>query len=330
MAVQIQIRRGIGTEWSNVNPILADGEIAYDKTNKQLKIGDGSSNWITLPYFTPGAPVTIGLDTQVTQLVVAGVITAQSYVSTASTGTAPISVTSTTLNTNFNADLLDGQHGTYYRNASNINAGTLSTTVFPTSISFDTLTINQYASFNNLTASGIATFGSSVKIDSNTGIVTANQYQGSSINLTGVGIITASYYDGSTIKLESSTGIVTATSYRGDGSQLTGIVTSIVAGNNVSISSSTGQVTISATGGGGGSGSGIGTPLSTDPDDPLNLIYKTPKSTTIPPNTLSVVTSDTASGNIAFTRLDSIVVSTGSTLTVSTGTTFIMNVLNIF
>lgn len=319
MAVQIQIRRGIGTEWSSVNPILADGEIAYDKTSKQLKIGDGSSDWITLPYFTPGAPVTIGLDTQVTQLVVAGVITAQSYVSTAVTGTAPISVTSTTLNTNFNADLLDGQHGSYYRNASNINAGTLSTTVFPSSISFDNLTINQYASF-----------GSSVRIDSNSGIVTANQYQGSGINLTGVGIITANYYNGSTIKLESTTGIVTATSYRGDGSQLTGVVTSIVAGSNVSISTSTGQITISATGGGGGSGSGIGTPLSSDPEDPLNLVYKTPKSITIPPNTLSVIASDIASGNVAYTRLDSIVVSTGSTLTVSSGTTFIMNVLNIF
>lgn len=34
--------------------------------------------------------------------------------STLATGTSPFSVTSTTLNTNLNADLLDGQHGSYY------------------------------------------------------------------------------------------------------------------------------------------------------------------------------------------------------------------------
>ena len=47
-------------------------------------------------------------------------------------------------------------------------------------------------------------------------------------------------------------GIVTATSFSGSGANLTGIVTSIVAGTGVTISGSTGQVTINATGGGGG------------------------------------------------------------------------------
>ena len=41
------------------------------------------------------------------------------------TGTSPLVISSTTLNTNLNSDLLDGQHGSYYQNASNINAGTL-------------------------------------------------------------------------------------------------------------------------------------------------------------------------------------------------------------
>ena len=47
--------------------------------------------------------------------------------STVAIGTAPLTVTSTTAVTNLNADLLDGQHGTYYRDAANINAGTLPT-----------------------------------------------------------------------------------------------------------------------------------------------------------------------------------------------------------
>jgi hypothetical protein len=41
------------------------------------------------------------------------------------TGTAPLVVNSTTLVANLNADLLDGQQGSYYLSASNTNAGTL-------------------------------------------------------------------------------------------------------------------------------------------------------------------------------------------------------------
>ena len=54
-----------------------------------------------------------------------GALSASTLVSTVATGTAPLTVTSTTLVTNLNADLLDGQEGSFYTNASNINAGTL-------------------------------------------------------------------------------------------------------------------------------------------------------------------------------------------------------------
>ncbi len=47
-------------------------------------------------------------------------------------------------------------------------------------------------------------------------------------------------------------GIVTATSYNGSGATLTGVITSLVAGTNVTITQSSGIATISATGGGGG------------------------------------------------------------------------------
>jgi len=45
--------------------------------------------------------------------------------STVATGTAPLTVASQTVVTNLNADLLDGQSGSYYQDATNINAGTL-------------------------------------------------------------------------------------------------------------------------------------------------------------------------------------------------------------
>lgn len=47
-----------------------------------------------------------------------GVFLATRFISSVAIGTAPFSVTSTTVSTNLNADLLDGQHGTYYATAS--------------------------------------------------------------------------------------------------------------------------------------------------------------------------------------------------------------------
>lgn len=54
MATIIQIRRDTGAAWTAANPILADGEwgIEKDSTPKKLKIGNGTDNWNTLPYFT--------------------------------------------------------------------------------------------------------------------------------------------------------------------------------------------------------------------------------------------------------------------------------------
>lgn len=52
-------------------------------------------------------------------------VTGTRFISDIATGTAPFGASSTTLVTNLNADLLDGQEGSYYRDASNLNAGTL-------------------------------------------------------------------------------------------------------------------------------------------------------------------------------------------------------------
>ncbi len=59
-------------------------------------------------------------------LSVSGTISASvQLISTTATGTAPLVVSSTTAVANLNSDLLDGQHGSYYQDAGNINAGTL-------------------------------------------------------------------------------------------------------------------------------------------------------------------------------------------------------------
>ena len=50
MADRIQLRRDISTNWTSVNPVLADGEIGLEQDTDQFKIGDGVSTWANLPY----------------------------------------------------------------------------------------------------------------------------------------------------------------------------------------------------------------------------------------------------------------------------------------
>ena len=97
-------------------------------------------------------------------------------------------------------------------------------------------------------------------------------------------------------------GIVSATSYYGDGSNLEGV-----------------------TGGGG-----LGTALSDDSTKLLSQIFTTTRNETIAAGTSVSVEGGVGGGNMAFTKLGNITVATGATFHVSTGTTFVMNVLNIF
>ena len=53
MAVQIQIRRGTAAAWTSANPTLAEGEFGVESDTSQLKVGDGTTAWTSLSYFTP-------------------------------------------------------------------------------------------------------------------------------------------------------------------------------------------------------------------------------------------------------------------------------------
>ena len=48
MAVRIQMRRGSTSDWNTTDPILNEGEIGYNTTLGQIKIGDGSTAWSSL------------------------------------------------------------------------------------------------------------------------------------------------------------------------------------------------------------------------------------------------------------------------------------------
>ena len=119
-------------------------------------------------------------------------------------------------------------------------------------------------------------------------------------NVDSIGVVTArSGINVTGGNINVSSGSVTATSFSGDGANLTGV-------------------------------SGFSTALSSTQGTLENLIFKTTEAFTVGAGQSVRIESDNMSGNTAFTRLSRIVVSTGATFHVSSGTTFIMNVLEVF
>lgn len=58
MAIQIQLRRGDAADWTSTNPTLAEGEVGVEIDTLKLKVGNGTDNWNTLPYFGSAGTVT--------------------------------------------------------------------------------------------------------------------------------------------------------------------------------------------------------------------------------------------------------------------------------
>jgi len=55
MAVRQQQRRGTAAQWTSANPILSPGEIGFEIDTNKFKIGDGTTRWASLIYFTADA-----------------------------------------------------------------------------------------------------------------------------------------------------------------------------------------------------------------------------------------------------------------------------------
>jgi len=54
MAFRLQLRRDTTSKWVLNNPVLLDGEIGYEQDSSKIKIGDGNTPWIYLPYWNGG------------------------------------------------------------------------------------------------------------------------------------------------------------------------------------------------------------------------------------------------------------------------------------
>ena len=130
--------------------------------------------------------------------------------------------------------------------------GSVDTNTYLTSYTV-TDTLNSVTGRGNSTANGISVGILTATSGNFSGIVTS-----SGAVISGATTATSFVKSGGTssqfLKADGSVDTSTYLTTTGSGTNLTGIVTSIVAGTNVTISGSTGQVTINATGGGGSSG----------------------------------------------------------------------------
>jgi hypothetical protein len=61
MATRIQVRRGTTSEWNTANPTLTEGEIGYNSTLGQIKVGDGVTNWSGLDYIVSSSSLDTSL-----------------------------------------------------------------------------------------------------------------------------------------------------------------------------------------------------------------------------------------------------------------------------
>ena len=49
-----QFKRGTAQRWIDVNPVLRQGEPGFEYDTGKLKIGDGFTPWLALPYINSG------------------------------------------------------------------------------------------------------------------------------------------------------------------------------------------------------------------------------------------------------------------------------------
>jgi hypothetical protein len=63
MATKIQVRRDTSSNWGILNVVLSAGEIGFETNTNKFKIGNGSSAWSALPYFSEAQDLSAYLTT---------------------------------------------------------------------------------------------------------------------------------------------------------------------------------------------------------------------------------------------------------------------------
>lgn len=62
--VEFRHHRATAERWLEVDPVLDETEIGYERGTGKFKVGDGQTKWSALPYFTPGDSIPGGPTSQ--------------------------------------------------------------------------------------------------------------------------------------------------------------------------------------------------------------------------------------------------------------------------
>ena len=103
-----------------------------------------------------------------------------------------------------------------------------------------------------------------------------------------------------------------------------------VGSGNTVVDRGNGSIDISISGSGGGGGGGLGTAIDANATGAASRIFTTTRNDIISAGTSVTIDASGGGGGMAFTKLNRIDVGAGATFHVGSGTTLIMNVLNIF
>lgn len=113
-AMWLNVRTGVLDVHSNITSHNGYLAANWDSARRLVLGGGGSYAWIDSRNSSNNVLCNILL--QDNKVVIGKYAESSRFVSTVGTGTQPYQCNSTTLNTNLNADLLDGNHGAYYQN----------------------------------------------------------------------------------------------------------------------------------------------------------------------------------------------------------------------
>jgi len=214
--------------------VASTGFMGYDQSTGKFMI---LTNAVNSSEVFSGTSGTLSLGV----LEASGTVTGRTLVSTVASGTAPLSVTSPTLVTNLNADLLDGNDGSYYTNFNNI--GSRPSPIVSVNLTGD-VTGSGQATLTNLSGNAYVNFSTTIPAssiilgtDTTGNYVAAVAVSGSGLSLSGsagVGstftvISNASSASGNnTIVFRDgaggfTAGAITGSTFTGNGSALTNL-----------------------------------------------------------------------------------------------------------
>ena len=186
MASIIQIRRDTAANWTAADTVLASGELGTETDTGKLKIGDGTTAWTSVAYYTLGlAGYVIGTDVLAPDgdgSALTGLPSATTSASDLTSGTLPDARFPTTLPALNGSALTNLPTTPATTSASDLTSGTLADARFPS-----TLPALDGSALTNLPASGIGAFkGNSIAISSNGSALAVDD--GSSNSNIGMGV----------------------------------------------------------------------------------------------------------------------------------------------